>query len=159
MAYFVTKSFEPETKVKKESENFQQNNSPCFFFFFLAGRLFVFLMKLQELFMCITDQFILCIFVWQYFSYSEGCLCLSFWISFAVQMLLRLIRSHFLISGLFSIILRSACDWWQSVSFWNIPLECLRIRAYTWNFTLLGISFGVVAGRGTPSRAWKWALV
>ena len=56
--------------------------------------------------MCIADQFIMGIFVCQYFSSSEG---LSFRVSFAVQMLLRLIRSCFLISGLFSIILRSAC--------------------------------------------------
>ena len=49
------------------------------------------------------------IFVCQNFSYSEGCLCLSFRVSFAVQMLLRLIRSCFLISGLFSVILRSTC--------------------------------------------------
>lgn len=62
------------------------------------------------------------IFVCQYFSYSEGCLCLSLRVSFAVQMLLWLIRSWFLISGLFSVILRSTCKstWcncWQSVSF------------------------------------------
>ena len=107
--------------------------------------------------MCITDQFILGIFVWQYFSYSEGCLCLSFRISFAVQMMLRLIKSHFLISDLFSIILRSACDWWQSVSFWNIPLEFPRIHTYTWNFILLGISFGVwcCCRKGDPFQGLK----
>ena len=31
--------------------------------------------------------------------------------------------------------------------------EGLGPQGDTWNFTLLGISFGVVAGRGTPSRA------
>ena len=39
------------------------------------------------------------------FSHSEGCLSLSFRVSFAVQMLLRLIQSCLLSFGLFLIIL------------------------------------------------------
>ena len=42
-------------------------------------------------------------------SCSEGCACLSFRVSFGRQMVLSLMRSHFLICGLFFIILRGRC--------------------------------------------------
>ena len=39
-------------------------------------------------------------------SYLEGCACLLFRVSFGRQMVLRVMKSHFLICGLFFIILR-----------------------------------------------------
>ena len=51
VAYFVNKSFEPETKVKTCNKTIA-----------LAGRLYVFLMELHELFVCIADQFVVGIF-------------------------------------------------------------------------------------------------
>ena len=39
-------------------------------------------------------------------SYSEGCACLLFRVSFGRQMVLRVMKFHFLICGLFFIILR-----------------------------------------------------
>ena len=143
MTYFVNKSFEPETIVKTFSKTIAST------LFFGGEAIHIFDKALRAVYVYYRPIHP-GIFVCQYSSYPEGCLSLSFRIYFAMQMMLRLIRSRFLISGLFSIILRSACDWWQSIngkalskSFRNIPLEFPRIHAYTWNFMLLGISFGV----------------
>ena len=115
----------------------------------------------QFIHVCIADQFIMGIFVCQYFSYSEG-LCLSFSISFAVQMLLRLIRSCFLISGLFSIILRRACKKYLMQLIENCVLLkyssgisqdlCLHLEPY-----IIGASFWCMLLASLPiSSCFSW---
>ena len=64
------------------------------------------------------------------FSHSEGCLFILFIVSFAVQKLLSLIRSHLFIFVFISITLgggskRSRCDLCQRVFFLCFPLRVL----------------------------------
>ena len=54
---------------------------------------FIFDIELLEPSECFGDDFFVGIFVLIFFSYSKGCLFLSFGVSFAVKMLLGLITS------------------------------------------------------------------
>ena len=65
-----------------------------------------FFIEFHELLVYFGDEFPVGIFIANLSPYSEDCACLTVRVSFGRQMVLRLMRSHFLICGLFFIILR-----------------------------------------------------
>ena len=69
----------------------------CLFRSFAHSFIYLFKIEIPELFVCFGDSLLISYSFCKYFLPSEGCLFILFMVSFAVQNILNLLRSHLFI--------------------------------------------------------------
>ena len=115
--------------------------------YFLIGLFGLFFFLLLLLLSCLSSLYILEIIPLSValftssFSCSEGCLFILSMVSFAVQKLLGLIRSHLFIFGFIFITLGGGCNLCQKVFFLCFTQEFYSVLSYILVFNPLGHFF------------------